>query len=121
MGEHDTELLTLVADLAQRTKRFELAAAAHGRMCDDNFEDALPCLREARSWLKARDAEAAAKLEPFLTHYGRTLDVTARAELYVHLGQLHLTLGQADRALHGVLEKGPDYFNPFLDLLEGRA
>jgi tetratricopeptide (TPR) repeat protein len=57
--EHDVEALNLVAQLAERRKRFSLAAIAHGRICDDNFDDAVPCLREARAWLKARDYEAA--------------------------------------------------------------
>ncbi|MBX7113088.1 MAG: tetratricopeptide repeat protein [Myxococcaceae bacterium] len=58
-NEHDAETLQLVAELAMTQKRFTLAAVAQGRLCDDVMDDAVPCLREARAWLKARDYQAA--------------------------------------------------------------
>lgn len=57
--EHDADTLKLVAELATMQKRFTLAAVAQGRLCNDDIEDAVPCLREARAWLKARDYQAA--------------------------------------------------------------
>lgn len=105
--EHDTELLTLTADLAQRTRRFDLAATAHGRVCDDNFDDALPCLREARAWLKANDAEAA--LEAAQT---AALRDDGNPEVHQAAGLAQLKLGnlpQAIASFEKVLELKPDH------------